>query len=328
MTPPQRPDRGETPGRSPRSPAPRRRGSAGSIIITMFTAASVLALGTVGALTYAATGNGATSANYRLANGPPWPRSGVPGSNSAATLAAPADSHVVISLATNPINAAGNTGTPTHCSLPPFSPSVAGQDALYQAVLPCLMAVWTTSLRQSHLLVQSPAVVTAGSDISTPCGIRHWNDTAMYCPGNNTIYMTATHYSEVEGRKAAGAFLGQFAHEFGHAVQHMTGIYQAKDDELNNSGGQDTAAGLEVSRRAELQATCFEGMELAALQQGGVSAAYIAAALDDSRHRGDEYNSQPDHGTVATNAMWLDRGYHSDTVSQCNTWAAPSSEVR
>jgi predicted metalloprotease len=233
----------------------------------------------------------------------------------------------VLALADNPLNAAGNAATLTPCLLPPFSTSVPGQDAFYHAVLPCLMVMWTGALRRSHLPVQMPSVVTSGSDIGTPCGDRRWEDTAMYCPGNNTIYMTARHYAQLEKRTAPGAYLGQFAHEFGHAVQHMAGIYQAKDNALDSSGGTDTTAGLEVTRRTELQATCFEGMELAALQRGGVSETDISAALADSGARGDEYNSQPDHGTVALNALWLDRGYNSDAVSQCNTWSAPSSEV-
>jgi uncharacterized protein len=297
--------------------------------MTLLAAASVLALGTMGALTYAPGGNSGVSTGYR-ANGPIWTHSGPAppnGRSGSETAAGTAGPHAVLALAGNPINAAGNTDTPTNCALPPFSTGVAGQDALYQAVTPCLMSVWTASLQKSQLPVQVPSVVTSASDITTPCGIRHWNDTAMYCPGDNTIYMTARHYSEVEGRKSTGAYLGQFAHEFGHAVQHMTGIYQAKDDELDRSGGPETTAGMQVTRRTELQATCFEGMELAALQKGGVGAGDIAAALDDSRHRGDEYNSQPDHGTMAINAYWLDRGYNSDTVAQCNTWAAPSSAV-
>jgi predicted metalloprotease len=310
---------------------PRRRGNAGAVIITMFAAASVLAMGTVGALTYTSTASGGTSASRGTAKAPAWTHSDPtlqPDSRSgSANVTGPTSPQVVVALAGNPINAASNTVTPTRCTLPPFSNSVAGQDALYQAVTPCLMASWTAALRKSHLPVQVPSVVTSGSDIPTQCGLRHWNDTAMYCPGNNTIYVTARHYSEVEGRTSAGAYLGQFAHEFGHAVQHMTGIYQAKDDELDRSGGQETPAGMQVTRRTELQATCFEGMELASLRKGGLSDAYIAAALDDSRHRGDEYNSQPDHGTMAINAFWLDRGYNSDAVSQCNTWAAPSSAV-
>lgn len=330
MTPPRRrPYRGATQGRPP-GPAPsRRRGNAEAIVITVLAAILVIVMGTVGALASNTTDSDAVG--FRASTGPQWTpstRSALTSgtTNGPATTPSPA-SHVVIALAGNPINGTGNTTRPTSCPLPPFSTSVAGQDALYHAVLPCLMTLWTGALRESHLLVQMPSVVTSGSDISTPCGLRRWNDTAMFCPRDNTIYMTARHYSQVEGRTSAGAYLGQFTHEFGHAVQHMTGIYQAKDDELDNSGGPETAAGLEVTRRTELQATCFEGMELAALQKGGANTAYISQALDDSRHRGDEYNSQPDHGTVAINALWLFRGYNSDVVSQCNTWAAPSSEV-
>ncbi|CAM00415.1 hypothetical protein A8924_1476 [Saccharopolyspora erythraea NRRL 2338] len=233
----------------------------------------------------------------------------------------------VSALGDNPLNLEGNGAVNTSCDLPSFSTDVASQDAFYQAALPCLMAAWTPALEAANLPVQTPTVVTTDSDIDSPCGTRSWNQTAMYCPGNHTIYMTARYYSEVEERVDAGVYLGQFAHEFGHAIQGMSGINSAYGDATYNAGGYETAAGLELTRRSELQATCFEGMTLAALQNGGVSNDYIFPALEDSSNRGDEYNQQPDHGSTATNKVWVEQGFSKNRVTECNTWLAAPSDV-
>ena len=182
------------------------------------------------------------------------------------------------------------------------------------------------ALRAADLPVRLPSVVTVAQQAETPCGKREWDQTAMYCPGDNTIYMTARYYAEKENRTNGGAFLGQFSHEFGHAVQSMAGINRAYTDTSARVGGE-SPAGLELTRRSELQATCFEGMALASFQNGGAPDDLIYGALADSRARGDEYNPQPDHGHVATNAEWINRGFTTNRITQCNTWAAPPSSV-
>lgn len=247
--------------------------------------------------------------------------------SSATTAETASEPRAVTSLGDNPFNIPGNGAQNTGCDLPSFDTSVAAQDAFYQAALPCLMNVWDSALEDANLPVRTPTVVTTGSDVSSPCGNRTWNQTAMYCPGNHTIYMTARYYSEVEDRVDAGVYLGQFAHEFGHALQGMTGINSAYGNALYDAGGVGTAPGLELSRRSELQATCFEGMALAALQNGGVSNDYIFPALEDSAARGDEFNQQRDHGTMATNKTWVEQGFYKNRTAECNTWLSTPSDV-
>lgn len=232
----------------------------------------------------------------------------------------------VLALADNPINVPGNGAVNTSCPLPRFATDLAAQNAFYQAAAPCLMRMWAPSLRAADLPVRLPSVVTVAQQAETPCGKREWDQTAMYCPGDNTIYMTARYYAEKENRTNGGAFLGQFSHEFGHAVQSMAGINRAYTDTSARVGGE-SPAGLELTRRSELQATCFEGMALASFQNGGAPDDLIYGALADSRARGDEYNPQPDHGHVATNAEWINRGFTTNRITQCNTWAAPPSSV-
>ncbi|WP_233576304.1 neutral zinc metallopeptidase [Saccharopolyspora rhizosphaerae] len=230
----------------------------------------------------------------------------------------------ILKLGDNPINIEGNGAVTTPCSLPEFATDLASQDAFYQAALPCLVQAWEPALEEADLPTDTPHVVTTGSDVTTPCGLRTWDQTALYCPQDNTIYMTARYYSEVEGRTEAGVFLGQFAHEFGHALQRLSGINAAYGQASAEAGGD---AGLELTRRSELQATCFEGMTLAALQNGGVSNEIIFPALRDSAGRGDENSDVDDHGSIETNSTWIQQGFTKNRVSQCNTWLSPAADV-
>ena len=86
---------------------------------------------------------------------------------------------------------------------------------------------------------------------------------------------------------------------------------------------EESLGGLELTRRSELQASCFEGMSLAALQNGGLSNDFIFPALSDSKDRGDEHTGGNDHGSLANNTTWIDRGFLDNDITRCNTWAAP-----
>lgn len=229
-------------------------------------------------------------------------------------------------LAENPLNIAGNGAVTTACELPEFGTDVAAQDAFYQAALPCLMDAWQPALEDADLPTTPPDVLTTGTDVDSPCGARPWDQTAMYCPANHTIYMNARYYAEIEGQSEPGVFLGQFAHEFGHAVQGLSGISRAYNDVSDEP--DDPALEDELSRRSELQATCFGGMSMAALQNGGLREDYVSAALRDARDRGDEQGGpERTHGSLRSNETWLKNGFYSNRTTECNTWEADSTAV-
>jgi hypothetical protein len=314
---------------------PQKKSNGGVVIALVLVAVALLGVGTIGAV--AASVSSSASDYDTNATGTSPAESNATGTSSSETPSSgqsttPEDSTEtggtpVSALGNHPINITGNGAQATSCNLPAFDTDVASQDNFYQAAVPCLMAAWTPALKSAGLPVRAPRVVTTGDNVDSPCGTRMWNQTAMYCPGNHTIYMTARYYAEVENRTDAGAFLGQFAHEFGHALQGMTGISAAYVDASYDAGGSTTAAGLELTRRSELQATCFEGMSLAALQNGGVSNDYIFPALEDSAGRGDENSNVPDHGSKQTNGAWVEQGFTKNRVTECNTWLAAPSDV-
>ncbi|WP_433871510.1 neutral zinc metallopeptidase [Saccharopolyspora sp. CA-218241] len=318
-------------------PRPPKRGG-GPLLALLLVGAVLVTIGAVAIGVALTSGDASNAGATATSSTEPPPTSTTTTTSSSATTSAPPTSRApgaetapgpraVVALGDHPINVAGNGAVNTSCSLPTFSTDVAAQDAFYQAALPCLVEAWTPALEEAGLPVETPTVVTTGTDVETPCGVRGWDETAMYCPGNHTIYMTARYYSEVEGITQAGAYLGQFVHEFGHAVQGMVGIQTAYGQAKQDAGEPTSPAALELTRRSELQATCFEGMTLAALQNGGLSNDYVFPALEDSSNRGDEYNVHRDHGSVATNRAWVEQGFYKNEVTQCNTWLAAASDV-
>ncbi|GAA0538306.1 hypothetical protein GCM10011581_05280 [Saccharopolyspora subtropica] len=331
--PPMQPPQPMPPPRFAPVPPPQRQGGSGLVITLVLVGVALIGVGTIGAVAVSSAQHSAADHATSSAD----TSSAESGSTTSSELSSSEDTSTgdssdtgprpVSALGDHPINVPGNGAVNTPCDLPAFDTDVASQDAFYQAALPCLMAAWTPALESAGLPVETPNVVTTADDVESPCGTRRWNQTAMYCPGNHTIYMTARYYAEVEQVSEAGVYLGQFAHEFGHALQGMTGISSAYGDAQYEAGGSTTEAGLELTRRSELQATCFEGMTLAALQNGGVSNDYIFPALEDSAARGDENTGVRDHGSMETNYAWVQQGFQKNEVTQCNTWLAAPSDV-
>ncbi|WP_246154261.1 neutral zinc metallopeptidase [Saccharopolyspora hirsuta] len=337
------PPQGAAPGGPPPPPMrpPKRKGNAGVVVALVLVGVTLFGITMIGAVAAAITSDRAsdydsspTSSETTTTSSSTSSTSSETSSSSSTTTSSETSSYEaedqvrpVARLGDHPINIPNNGAVNTPCDLPAFRTDVASQDRFYQAALPCLMQAWTPLLEEADLPVRTPNVVTSGSDFETPCGTRKWNQTAMYCPGTHTIYMTARYYAEKEQLVEPGAYLGQFAHEFGHAVQGMSGISTAFGDAAYDAGGRDTPAGLELTRRSELQATCFGGMTLAALQNGGVSNDYIFPALYDSRGRGDEHSDVRDHGTTRNNNAWVDQGFYKNEITQCNTWLANPSDV-
>ncbi|MGH3435274.1 MAG: neutral zinc metallopeptidase [Sciscionella sp.] len=237
----------------------------------------------------------------------------------------------VVALGGNPLFAGGLGLRTLNCRLPRFTTSVAGQDRFNRAAIDCLVAAWTPLMRQAGLPMDTPRLVEVPSGTEgNPCGARAWKQTAWYCDADETIYWTPNHYAKVEKIGAyPGVYLGQLAHEFGHHVQAMSGVSRAYVGR-RTAAGQDSDAGLQLSRRLELQAQCFSGMFLAATAgYGSVTTGMAQEALRDNRKRGDFANTgrPPDHGLPKWSGAWWKQGYDRNLTSQCNTWKVPSNAV-
>jgi predicted metalloprotease len=217
----------------------------------------------------------------------------------------------------------------SQCAEPPYRPTTyAATRAYYNRMLPCLNRSWWLSLGKVSIKYRAPKLVVYAGTIKTPCGTERATR-GYYCGGNETIYMPwqldAKNY-KINPVYTRAWMLNTFAHEYGHHVQQVTGIFGASFARQATMGNVNSR--LLESRRRELQASCFGSAYL------GANAAYtplrgplLASWRFAVANAGDEF-SKPmvrDHGAKKNHNFWSLRGFNSKNPAMCNTWTASGS---
>jgi predicted metalloprotease len=170
--------------------------------------------------------------------------------------------------------------------------------------------------------------------VATACGAASTAVGPFYCPGDQKVYLDLGFFQELQDRfHASGDFARAYviAHEVGHHVQDLLGIFD-KVQQLQQQGQpMDGADGLSV--RQELQADCFAGVwanrtqqRLDWLQTGDVESALNAASAvgDDTLQKETQGRVMPDtftHGTSAQRVKWFKAGMQSGDINSCDTFS-------
>ncbi|WP_446680362.1 neutral zinc metallopeptidase [Amycolatopsis jiangsuensis] len=326
-------------------PVPPRRKPAGLIIGLSLGAVVVLVLGVVAIVSLNSSGQETSNAGYRNAPAPaPTSAYELPPNNGSSTSSSDqptsteqsptsstgSEPHKVLELADHPILQDPDAGLQNQvCDLPAWQSTQAGAEAFFTAASKCLDAAWGPFLESYDLPFTPPALhFPTGPSFDTECGtIQVGIATAAYYCENN-LYVPFKGLQTDQYGNNPGVYLALFAHEYGHHVQEVAGIMDAAWQKIY-AAGQDSAAGLEMSRRKELQAQCFSGMFLGAhVDQGGtVSREMYNKAWSDQETRGDNTSHSHDHGTNAHYAQWWRAGAKDNRIADCNTFAASSSDV-
>ncbi|MGY0502672.1 neutral zinc metallopeptidase [Nocardia sp. FBN12] len=221
------------------------------------------------------------------------------------------------------------TLVPASCDYAPWGTSVDKARAFFESAATCLESAWKPLLAANNLPFESPTLsITATTDgITTPCTGSTSNFAAFYCPANKTIYMPISQLQTEQFRDNWVVYLSVFAHEYGHHVQAQSGILRKANSERVDAGAR-SAKGLELSRRVELQANCFDGMFIASSKGGGsLSSSQVTVATKDSYGRGDGVGDMRDHGTAEHGGQWFEAGLNRNLTAQCNTFIVAASEV-
>ena len=178
-----------------------------------------------------------------------------------------------------------------------------------------------------------PKLELFSGGVDTACGAASTAVGPFYCPGDQKIYLDLAFFQELQDRfHASGDFARAYviAHEVGHHVQKLTGVFDQVAAARRRGVPMDGADGLSV--RQELQADCYAGVwanrtqaRLQWLQPGDVEAALNAASQigDDTLQREARGSVVPDsftHGTSAQRVKWFKTGLASGEMSQCNTF--------
>lgn len=247
------------------------------------------------------------------------------------TETTPAGPRPSYTLAENPLFA-GDVGTPAvTCNLAGWQTSPAGAAAFFQSALPCLDAAWQPIMEYQGLPFFTPGIAfPEGQEWSSPCGSVSGGGgavAAFYCSEDNTLYMPFGGLQTDMYGAHPGVYLAVLAHEYGHHVQAMSGVLDAYG-QARYDAGVDSEAGLELSRRLELQAQCFSGMFLAATYGRGSVDDNILTEARTSQDRGDHNPGMPrDHGTDEHAIAWWEQGAQLNRTFQCNTWLSPPGDV-
>lgn len=193
----------------------------------------------------------------------------------------------------------------------------------------CMTKAWKPALARQDIDLDTPGTVITSGRGRGACGSypSAGSNVPYYCPSNSTIYASTSatlhEYSRGRGFDAAG-FDSIFAHEYGHHIQNTTGI---EDSYWRMASSAPQTKKLGMSRRLELQATCFAGMFMHSVKGSYPIGSSQEAQLVAFNSQVGDWKGPRNHGAPKHNGMWFKQGYTRHKAYQCNTWAASGSET-
>lgn len=188
---------------------------------------------------------------------------------------------------------------------------------------------WATAFEHSGRQFVAPSLMFYSQNGQSGCGAAQSAMGPFYCPSDQTIYLDASFFDDLQRKYgAAGDFAQDYviAHEFGHHIQQLLGTSDQVQREMQRSSPAEANA---LSVRLELQADCFAGvwaglnrdrMDSGDLQEGLTAAHAIG---DDTLQKEAQGRVVPDsftHGTSAERMAWLKRGVETADPSKCDTF--------
>ncbi|ATL71424.1 hypothetical protein CRH09_02150 [Nocardia terpenica] len=244
------------------------------------------------------------------------------GNNSSATGVAATGSNPLLADPGSPLS-------PRRCAYAPWSTQVDAARRFFESAAACLEQAWKPVLANAKLTFTPPKlnVTATTAGITTPCTGSSSNFAAFYCGADQTIYVPISQLQTDMFTDHWEIYLSVFAHEYGHHVQAQAGIL-ATANRQRRDAGTTSAQGLELSRRIELQANCFDGMYLAATADGdSLTGTQVGNARRDAYGRGDAPGDMRDHGTARHMGDWWSAGFDRNKTAECNTFTADSGQV-
>lgn len=212
-----------------------------------------------------------------------------------------------------------------------LSATVQSLDAYWEQALPA------AGVQASAEQVQ-PGVVEFAQATDTGCGAASASTGPFYCPPDRTIYLDLSFYDLLASRYgSSGGPLAEMyvvAHEYGHHVQNLTGVFD-RTDRFGTGDDSDSV-------RVELQADCYAGLwaghaattvdpDTGVTFLEPVTRGQLADALSAAAAVGDDHIQQqsgggvdPDtwtHGSSEQRQRWFTTGYEQGTLAACDTFA-------
>lgn len=202
-----------------------------------------------------------------------------------------------------------------------------------KAVLGETEDTWGEIFAANGQTYERPKLVLFRDGVRTACGSASSAVGPFYCPGDHKVYLDLGFFQTMQDRfHETGDFARAYviAHEVGHHVQNLVGVFDKVNDARRRGASLEGASGLSV--RQELQADCFAGVwanhsqqRQQWLQAGDIESALKAATAigDDTLQEQSQGRVVPDsftHGTSAQRVHWFRTGFDSGDIGKCNTF--------
>jgi uncharacterized protein len=197
------------------------------------------------------------------------------------------------------------------------------------AALASLDQTWAPLFQEAGIAFEQPTLVYYQGGTNSGCGAAQSAMGPFYCPPDQGIYIDTSFYDQMASQMGAGGDFARYyvmAHEYGHHVQHLTGLA----DQIRSAQQQNPQSANQLQVRMELQADCYAGVwagrnrnliEPGDLEEGMTAANAIG---DDTlmRNAGQSVNQESfTHGSSAQRMEWLRRGIQTGDEDQCDTFA-------
>ena len=169
--------------------------------------------------------------------------------------------------------------------------------------------------------------------VNSPCGKftpRSGRVLAVYCTLNHVMYTDVQQMARAFGPTQDLAFLMTIAHEYGHHVQSVSGLWSGRAAYLQEHSSE--ADQLDSSRRFELQASCFGGVFSRAVEKSYPLTDRLPEFERQSKTSFGDSPSTPEdertHGQATSQGFWIMNGFNVKETKACNTYAASEDLVR
>ena len=187
---------------------------------------------------------------------------------------------------------------------------------------------WDAIFQRTGRRYPKPTLVLFTDAVDSACGMNSAAVGPFYCPADQKVYIDLAFFRDLDQRFGAPGDFAQayvIAHEVGHHVQNVLGVF----DQVRQQSTRQNANDLSV--RQELQADCFAGVwgRYAAsrnvLEPGDMEEGLNAAAAigDDRIQRRTQGRVAPEswtHGSSQQRVEWFKRGLDSGDPDSCNTF--------
>ncbi len=189
---------------------------------------------------------------------------------------------------------------------------------------------WASTFKRSGAQFTQPTLdlFREGRVNTGGCGSATSASGPFYCPADQVIYIDTSFYDQLAQMSGTGgdfARLYVIAHEYGHHIQHLTGLA----DQVRAAQQRNPAGANRLQVAMELQADCYAGMwagknrdkvEPGDLEEGMQAASAIG---DDTLMRNAGQEVRPEgftHGTSRQRMAALKLGLESTSDAACDVF--------